>query len=91
MFDKQIFDKNYTLCGLCDIGMLMPPFILQNTPGHALDSGESPSSEAYPHSWAMVLKEFWRDVLQVWEQKVFVLACGAYTLYVAVLGVYAYW
>ncbi|KAF5833441.1 major facilitator superfamily domain-containing protein [Dunaliella salina] len=42
-------------------------------------------------SWDLVLQDFYRDVLQVFEQKVWLLACGAYTLYVAVMGVYAYW
>jgi len=38
------------------------------------------------HLWA-----FWTDVRLVARQPVWFLACAAYTLYVAVLGVYAYW
>ncbi len=34
---------------------------------------------------------FWADVRVVLRQRVFVMTCVAYTLYVAVLGVYAYW
>lgn len=42
-------------------------------------------------SWAVYLRHFGADVYQVVSQRVWLLACSGYTLYVAVLGVYAFW
>lgn len=37
------------------------------------------------------LTAFWRDVVEVASQRVWMLTCLGYTLYVAVMGVYSYW
>ena len=49
-------------------------------------TGSSASKKAM-----QLLKEFMLDVRQVLRQRTWVMTCMAYTLYVAVLGVYAYW
>jgi hypothetical protein len=41
--------------------------------------------------WLSHVHTFWADVKLVASRPVWVLACIGYTLYVAVLGVYAYW
>ncbi|GFR52405.1 hypothetical protein Agub_g14975, partial [Astrephomene gubernaculifera] len=41
--------------------------------------------------WRALLREFGADVATVCRQRVWVAVCAAYTAYVAVLGVYAYW
>jgi len=63
------------------------PFVL----AAGLSESSAASVDSSAHTWGAILKDFWRDVLLVVEQKVWLLACGGYTLYVAVLGVYAYW
>jgi hypothetical protein len=60
-------------------------------PPPSAGNASSESDLEAPHSWATVLSSFWVDVKQVLEQKVWLLSCMGYTLYVAVLGVYAYW
>ncbi|KAG2496928.1 hypothetical protein HYH03_004934 [Edaphochlamys debaryana] len=58
-------------------------------PSHAPSSGPAPARRRRP--WREVLAEFTGDVATVFRQRVWVAVCGAYTAYVAVLGVYAYW
>jgi hypothetical protein len=54
-------------------------------------AGVHHSSQGWVARWLSHLATFWADVRMVASRPVWLLACIGYTLYVAVLGVYAYW
>lgn len=63
-------------------------------PGPAGSSGgghHSSSQGSWTSRWVSHLRTFGADVRLVASRPVWLLACVGYTLYVAVLGVYAYW
>ncbi|EFJ49042.1 hypothetical protein VOLCADRAFT_59957 [Volvox carteri f. nagariensis] len=55
------------------------------------EKGHHRSQHYDRRSWRDVVREFLADVATVCRQRVWVSVCIAYTAYVAVLGVYAYW
>eukprot|EP00198_Chlamydomonas_reinhardtii_P001936 XP_001691272.1 predicted protein [Chlamydomonas reinhardtii] len=81
-------------------GLVMVPFTLFALTAQPLQlRGSKPAGEAQrraccvraplPIIWGYM--EFGGDVAIVLRQRVWLAVCGAYTAYVAVLGVYAYW
>ncbi|GIL75350.1 hypothetical protein Vretimale_8027 [Volvox reticuliferus] len=84
-------------------GLAMTPFVafaLTAQPLHL--RGSKPAGATHHHRtpnhtgdhrrrWRAVVGEFLSDVATVLRQRVWVSVCAAYTSYVAVLGVYAYW
>ncbi|PNW82967.1 hypothetical protein CHLRE_06g301550v5 [Chlamydomonas reinhardtii] len=82
-------------------GLVMVPFTLFALTAQPLQLRGSKPAGAPHHRhhrgatgwqhWRALLREFGGDVAIVLRQRVWLAVCGAYTAYVAVLGVYAYW
>ncbi|GLC66203.1 hypothetical protein PLESTF_000396100 [Pleodorina starrii] len=76
-------------------GLVMMPFVAFALSAQPLQLRGSKPATGHPHGhrrgWRAVVREFLVDVATVLRQPVWVAVCGAYTAYVAVLGVYAYW
>ncbi|GLI62008.1 hypothetical protein VaNZ11_004582, partial [Volvox africanus] len=83
-------------------GLAMTPFVafalaaqpLQLRGSKPADGTHYPPSHNQPYGhrrWRAIVGEFLTDVATVFRQRVWVSVCAAYTAYVAVLGVYAYW
>ncbi len=66
---------------------------LFHPPGSAASASSASLSHAHRRRRTLreVVGEFCGDVATVCRQRVWVSVCAAYTAYVAVLGVYAYW
>ncbi|KXZ51059.1 hypothetical protein GPECTOR_14g45 [Gonium pectorale] len=77
-------------------GLVMLPFIAFALTAQPLSlRGSKPAGRVHHHhsrrGLRAVLREFAADVATVGRQRVWVAVCAAYTAYVAVLGVLAYW
>lgn len=64
---------------------------LSHPPGSAVSSSSASHTARRRRTLREVVAEFFGDVATVCRQRVWVSVCAAYTAYVAVLGVYAYW
>ncbi|GIL51235.1 hypothetical protein Vafri_7090, partial [Volvox africanus] len=75
-------------------GLAMVPFVAFALAAQPLQLRGSKPADSTHHRhrrWRAIAGEFLTDVATVFRQRVWVSVCAAYTAYVAVLGVYAYW